>query len=347
MSIKKIAKMTGASISTVSRVLNDPEYHCRDEGMREKIWNAAMEMDYTPNEAARNLRLSGSKKSEEIKKIQVLMTHTDEESADPFFTELLRIVESQIHYQGCALSGVRFLPKLSEKSSTEAQIRDLVKSVSGDDQPDGLIIIGKCRKDALKKLLAQHPCIVAINRNSVEFAVDEVTCDGSKLAAIAVGHLIKLGHTKIAYAGEVLSESRYQGYLDTLEKHGIKPGKSMQFELPHTRQAGIRLADRLLRMKSDRPTAVFCANDTLAIGILEGLEKRKSSGYIPSVIGCDDIEEAQNTNPMLSSVHVPKEEMGYLATRLLCDRMNGGHKSASKLELLGYLMQRSSTQKVR
>ncbi|MBO4336536.1 MAG: LacI family DNA-binding transcriptional regulator, partial [Lachnospiraceae bacterium] len=107
MSIKKIAEMTGASIATVSRVLNDPEYHCRQKGLREKIWNAAMEIDYAPDENARSLRRSGRDKKAASHKVMVLMTHTNEESADPFFTELLKIVESQIHRQGCILSGVR------------------------------------------------------------------------------------------------------------------------------------------------------------------------------------------------------------------------------------------------
>ena len=340
MSIKKIAKMTGASISTVSRVLNDPQYRCRDASMREKIWNAAIEIDYTPNEAARNLRRTAGMKTDDQKRVRVFMTHTDEESADPFFTELLKIVESQVHRQGCILSGVGHYPQLSDEAMKKSGIESII-SEAGDS--DGIVVIGKCRKDALSLLQKKYASIVAINRNSVDFAVDEVTCDGRKLAAIAVEHLIKLGHTDIAYAGETESESRYEGYLETLQKHGIEPSGDYRFKLRHNQQAGKKLVDKLLKMGKNRPTAVFCANDILAIGAIRSLSQRKNIVYEPSVIGCDDIEEAQFTDPMLSSVHVPKEEMGYLALQLLYDRMTGGHRSATKLELLGYLMQRSST----
>ncbi len=344
MSIKKIAEMTGASVATVSRVLNQPEYRCRKEGLREKIWEAAMELDYVPNEAARSLRVSSQKGAQKMRRIRVLMTHTAVESADPFFTELLKNVETQIHRQNLILSGVEYLPRLSEEETKEKELEQIIDGLQteGSEKSDGLVVIGKCRKDALKLLVARYPNIVAINRNSVDFAVDEVTCDGSKLAMEAVEHLIALGHSRIAYAGEREAESRFAGYEKAMEKHGLLLREEYILKAAHTKAEGVRLMKKLLTMK-ERPTAVFCANDILAIGMLGCLESKKNYRYEPSIIGCDDIEEAQYTSPMLSSVHVPKEEMGYLAITLLCDRMKGGHRAASKLELLGKLVQRSST----
>ena len=344
MSIKKIAQMTGASVATVSRVLNQPEYHCRKEGLREKIWEAAMELDYVPNEAARSLRVSSQKEAQKMRRIRVLMTHTAVESADPFFTELLKNVETQIHRQNLILSGVEYLPKLSEEETKEKELEKIIDSLQSEngEKSDGLVVIGKCRKEALKLLVVRYPNIVAINRNSVDFAVDEVTCDGSKLAMEAVEHLIALGHSRIAYAGEREAESRFAGFQRAMEKHGLSLREEYILKAAHTKAEGVRLMKKLLTMK-ERPTAVFCANDILAIGMLGCLESKKNYRYDPSIIGCDDIEEAQYTSPMLSSVHVPKEEMGYLAITLLCDRMKGGHRAASKLELLGKLVQRSST----
>jgi sulfate transport system ATP-binding protein/LacI family transcriptional regulator/LacI family repressor for deo operon, udp, cdd, tsx, nupC, and nupG len=343
MSIKQIAQMTGTSVATVSRVLNDPEYKCRQTGLREKIWDAAMELDYVPNEAARSLR-AGTGKTASHRQVLVLMTHTAQEAADPFFTELLKNVESQIHRQGMILSGVTYLPQLSEEESTDRLLRDTIENLSGQGakKPDGLIVIGKCRKEAFSLLVKRYANIVAINRNSVEFAVDEVTCDGSRLATIATEHLIGLGHTKIAYAGETGHESRLQGFRQTLAAHGIPFPDAFLLPASHTAAEGMRLMEALLRRK-ERPDAIFCANDCLAIGMLRCLAAKRNYQYSPSIIGCDDIEEAQFTEPMLSSVHVPKEEMGYLAVLLLGDRLTGGHKAASKLELLGHLMQRNST----
>ena len=109
MSIKKIAEKAGVSISTVSRILNRPDYKCSVPGLREKVWSIAMEMNYVPNEAARNLKKGTQAKESQIWYINVLMTRTDESRTDPFFTELLRVVESEIHEHNCILSKVWYL----------------------------------------------------------------------------------------------------------------------------------------------------------------------------------------------------------------------------------------------
>lgn len=84
MSVKQIAKMAGTSPATVSRILNNPDYHCTDPSVREKVWKAAMELNYVPNEAARNLKKGMKNSPEKVRYIQVLMTRTERNHADPF-----------------------------------------------------------------------------------------------------------------------------------------------------------------------------------------------------------------------------------------------------------------------
>lgn len=76
MSIKKIAAIAGVSIATVSRVLNNPDYKCSSEGLREKIWQIAREMNYMPNEAARNLKMGKSTTKDTMYYLDILMTRT-------------------------------------------------------------------------------------------------------------------------------------------------------------------------------------------------------------------------------------------------------------------------------
>lgn len=92
-SIKDIAKEAGVSVSTVSRVLNNPDYKCSTPGLRDKIWNAAMRMNYVPNEAARNLKSKSQSQTQKTYYINVLMTRMDTAGSDPFFRELLTTVE--------------------------------------------------------------------------------------------------------------------------------------------------------------------------------------------------------------------------------------------------------------
>lgn len=145
MSIKKIASAVGVSASTVSRVLNNPDYRCSSPQLREKIWNTAMKMNYVPNEAARQLK-TGQVQTRKTYCINVLVTRMDAASSDPFFQELLRIVESEIHRQGCILSKVWYRSLFSDdkrcrREDVDAVIDRMLEETEATG--DGLIIIGK------------------------------------------------------------------------------------------------------------------------------------------------------------------------------------------------------------
>lgn len=344
MSIKKIAEKVGVSSSTVSRVLNNPNYHCAKTEIRDKIWKAAIELNYTPNEAARNLKKGGFGKEEKTYYINVLMTRMDAAQTDPFFTELLHVIESEIHKNACILSKVWYMPVFSNDKKCKRENIDRIIDEMYEDmegKSDGLIIIGKCNAEALKRLNKKYKSIVSVNRNSTNYEVDEVLCDGKKIASLAVEYLISLGHRNIGYVGECHNESRYKGYLETLKKYGIEPDPEYVIETKQTEAEGYEVMCRFLQAE-DSPTGIYCANDITAIGMLKCLNKFKQRYYTPSIISSDDIEEAQFAKPMLTTVRLPKDEMGSFAMYLLLDRMKGNHKSVVRMELEGKLMIRNS-----
>lgn len=344
MSIKKIAEIAGVSPATVSRVLNNPDYKCQSAETRNKIWKAAIELNYTPNVAARNLKLGISNDSRKIYHINVLMTGMDTAQADPFFSELLRVVESEIHKHNCILSHVWYMSIFSDNKKCENMDLELLIDAAyqeAEHPGDGLIIIGKCHEQALKLWSKKYTSIVSVNRNSTNFKVDEVICDGKKIASLAVGHLVELGHITIGYVGRCHHEARYRGFIDVLNKNGIDPEPEFILHTHPTRANGYEAMRKYLSMENP-PTGIYCANDILAIGMLECLNKYKKMHYTPAIIASDDIEEAQNTKPMLTTVRLPREEMGRFAVELLTDRLNGGHKSITKIEFEGKLMKRES-----
>lgn len=210
-----------------------------------------------------------------------------------------------------------------------------------DQKCDGLIIIGKCNKEALKKLNKKYKSVVSVNRNSTNYEVDEVLCDGQKVAMMAVEYLISLGHRNIGYVGDCYNEARYRGYLEALHKHDMEPEAAYIMQTGQTEAEGYEAMQKFLQSE-DRPTGIYCANDITAIGMLKYLGTNKNRYYVPSIIASDDIEEAQYTRPMLTTVGLPKEEMGKFALYLLIDRMRGGHKSVVRTELEGKLMIRNS-----
>ena len=348
MSIKKIAEKAGVSPATVSRVLNNPNYKCSVSGLRDKIWKTAIEMNYVPNEAARNLKKGVSAKQEKTWYINILMTRTDSSTTDPFFAELFRVIESEIHDKNCILSKVWYMSVFSDdrkcrRENLDRLIDGMYDEVEG--KRDGLIIIGRCNKEALKKLNKKYKSVVSVNRNSTNYEVDEVLCDGKKIAVAAVEYLISLGHKNIGYIGQCHSEDRYNGYLETLKKHDLDVIPEYVIETKQTEAEGYEAMEKFFQ-SDDMPTGIYCANDISAIGMLKCLNKFRNRYYMPSIISSDDIQEAQFTRPMLTTVSLPKEDMGKFALYLLLDRLKGGHSGIVRMELEGRLMIRNSCSSV-
>lgn len=348
MSIKKIAAKVGASPATVSRVLNNPDYRCSKPELRDQIWKAAMELNYTPNVAARNLKLGVGGQEPSIIYINVLMTRTDARETDPFFSEILRVIETEIHKNGCILSNLWYRSLFSNDARCETENVDRVISnmyAETGGKADGLIIVGRCNHKAIAKFKKVFTNVVMVNRSSAENVVDEVLCDGRKIASTAVEYLFSLGHRKIGYVGECKGEIRYSGYVETLTGHGIE--LMPQYVIP-TRQTEMDGYDSMMKFlqSDDCPTGIYCANDITAIGMLKCLHKFKNHYPRPSIIASDDIEEAQFSKPMLTTVRVPRNEMGRFAVRLLLDRISGGHHSVVRMEMESRLMIRESCQHV-
>lgn len=126
MSIKKIAEQVGVSPATVSRVLNNPNYRCAVPGLRDKIWRTAIELNYVPNEAARNLKMGVTAKNDKTYYINVLMTRMDADQSDPFFTELLHVIESEIHKHVCILSKVWYMSLFSNDRKCRTENLDRI-----------------------------------------------------------------------------------------------------------------------------------------------------------------------------------------------------------------------------
>lgn len=291
MSIKEIAKRTGAFQATVSRVLNNPDHRCSDPKLRDKIWKAAMELHYVPNEAARDLKNGKQGDNKQTYYLQVLVTRSDVGQTDPFIEELLRIIESEIHKHLCILTHV-----------------------------------------------------VAVNRNQLGQQLDEVFCDGRKIAFDAVSYLISQGHEDIGYVGSCDHEARYRGYIEALEANRLEAVAEYVYNVKPTEAEGFRIGQQIMESEFP-PSAVYCANDIIAVGMLKALAKNRRQYQSLSIISSDNIELASQISPMLTTVALPKEEMGRFAVLLLLDRIDGKHQSEVVMELKGKLLIRESVRK--
>ena len=142
------------------------------------------------------------------------------------------------------------------------------------------------------------------------------------------------------YVGDCHNETRYIGYEEALVHHGIAPDIDDVYDITPNEKNGYQAMAYFSQLETP-PSAFYCANDILAIGMLKYLAQSKNWYYHPSVISSDNIVESQYT-PMLTTVSLPKAEMAHLAIQILTDRMNGGHKAVVKTELQSTLVIRQS-----
>ncbi len=332
MGLKEIAQKSGASVATVSRVLNQPDYACRDEKMRERIWEAAKELHYLPNQAAQSLK-AGRGKPDKPLVADLFLTRFQDVGDDLFFQDLYRSLQEELLARQCHLGKVINLSEMIRRSQSQAP--------SGrKKEANGLILLGKCPQELLPYLRKQYENLVGIDRNPTRFDFDEVFCDGQAAAQTAMDYLISLGHKRIAYIGDCSYEARYIGYHQSLMASKLPLDYGYVCPTGQTRAEGKEAMQKLLET-APRPTAVFCANDSTALGVLDAMRGRKK-GAMPSVISIDNIREAQTCKPMLTTINVPRREMAHHAVSLLLDRIEGGHRENVKLELPGRLIVRDS-----
>ena len=332
MSLKEIARLSGASVSTVSRVLNQPDYRCSDPALQNRIWQLARELNYTPNSAARALKTGHTEKKSLC--VDIFLTRFQTLDDDIFFRELYDVLQEKLLKNQCHLRHLLTLPDMIKRSGE-------LSAFPRKDTPDGLIILGKCPSELLSFLKKQYQNLVGIDRNPTSFDYDEVFCDGSLAAQTAMDYLISLGHKKIAYIGDCSYEARYIGYHQSLMLHKLPLDYSNVYPTLQTRKEGSQAMSLILE-KPIRPTAIFCANDSTALGVLDTLKSSRQKHYHPSVISIDNIREAEHTSPMLTTINVPRQELAHHAVMLLIDRINGGHRENVRIELPGKLLIRES-----
>jgi LacI family transcriptional regulator/LacI family repressor for deo operon, udp, cdd, tsx, nupC, and nupG len=325
--IRDVARRAGVSVATVSRVLNDIPI-VRQE-MRDGVLRAIAELGYRPSSTARNLSLGRSQA------IGVVA---------PFFTtssvvERLRGVAQRAGQHGYDL--VLFDVETPEQRT--GAFRDFARL----DRVDGLLVISlPLADDEVAALRRDDLPVVMVDIAHAELphvAIDDVR--GGELAA---EHLLSRGHRRIGFIGDLptnpfgftSSERRREGYRRALARAGISPDPDLELQGRHGRAQARQLAERLLRAP-DRPTAVFAASDTQAIGVLEATQALGLD--VPgdvAVMGFDDIEVAELVG--LSTVRQPLRESGAHGTELLLSEIDGRPPSALPLEPLTVMHRRTT-----
>jgi LacI family transcriptional regulator len=305
--IRDVAKRAGVGLGTVSRVLNDsPQV---SEATRERVQVAIAELSFVPNPTARRLSLG---KTLTIAVIVPWFTR-------PAEVERLRGVENTLAESDYDL--VLYNVETAEKR--DAYFRDVPRR----EQTDGVLIVSLSpRDDDVPRLVQSTVPIVLVDANHPSLkSLNRVITDDVAGGRIATQHLIDLGHTRIAYISDPLdtpfnftsSRDRLTGYRQALEAAEIQFRSDYHGQGEHGRYEARRLASEMLQ-QPDRPTAIFAASDTQALGVLEAAQDCRLR--VPeelSVIGFDDIEISEYIG--LTTVRQLLYESGKRGVELLLD----------------------------
>ena len=338
MTLKDVARLANVSTSTVSRIINSKDNSFASEAVRNRVWEIIKSTGYVPNVTARNLRLRDiTEHTRASNSIACIFARVKKTIDNPFFTQIARAVEQQALAMGYVMT-------YSFTAFDIENIAILDKIMTGP--VDGMVVLGRFDVATTRFLKKYTNNFVYVGLNGIDFDCDQVLCDGYEAALSAMDYLVNQGHKTIAYLGETKHEVRYKAYIHALEKAGIPIESRLAINCESSSNGGYNGIQQLLDTNPTPPSAIFCINDITAIAAMKRL--REAGLKIPqdvSVISIDDIEMAQYVAPMLTTVGIPKTELGAMAAKILIDRIEKGHKLPTKIHLPHKLVIRESVTK--
>jgi LacI family transcriptional regulator len=330
MLIEEVAKMSGVSRSTVSRVINnDPNVK---ESTRARVKEVIRKVDYRPNTIARRLA-SGRTKIIGL----ILPTAQSSLFTDPFFPGLIQGITTV-----CNANDYSVMLWLTN----EEQERTKAQQLASDSLLDGLVIASYFINDPILETLTKSgmPFLV-IGRDPSRNNLNYVDADNLHGAREAVVHLLRLDRHRVATitgpTKMIAGADRREGYELAFRERGLTPDPALMVEGDFTESGGYTC---MLRLIPQNPDAVFVASDAMALGALRAL--RESGKRVPedvAVVGFDDIPSAAHMDPPLTTVRQNIQGMGQLAAETLIQILNEKTTPPHRLVLPTELIIRSSS----
>lgn len=304
ITIKEVAREAGVSIATVSRVFN--ESGPVNDDTREKILDVARRLRYTPHGGARSLITS------KTNTLGVLLPDLYGE----FFSEVIRGIDHAARQAG-------YHVLLSSSHNDVDEIEVAMKAMRG--RVDGVIVMyPDVNARLLERNLSDSMPVVLLNCELQGEGYLSINIDNYGGAFKMVEHLTAAGHRRIAMIkgaeNNFDAAERLRGYRAAMAENGAE---ALEIDGDFTEASGFSAAETLLG-RDPRPTAIFAANDSMAIGALSAV--RQCGLRVPrdvAIAGFDDIPMAGYINPPLTSVHVPINELGGRAIARLIEAVTG------------------------
>jgi LacI family transcriptional regulator len=327
--LKHIAEQVGVHVSTVSRALNAATRDLVAQELVERITEAAKALDYRPNRLSMGLRT----------RVSMTVGVVLPDISNATFPVLVQAIEATL--------ATKHYSTLVAHAETDYPRKTTLIEQMAARQIDGMILMTARRYHGLIDFcLDSDVPLVMVTRTEQDPRVSSVINDDSASMALAVRHVVELGHRRIAHLGGPADmstgASRCEGFLAAMREHGLEPSAVIRSRV-YTRDEGVSVAHELFAL-APNTTAIIAANDLLAIGCLDVI--KKSGRRCPddvSVVGHNDMPLVDMIDPPLTTVRINFRQMGTEAAALMLRRLEDPTTDAVMMTLRPKLIVRSST----
>jgi len=325
--IYDVAKRARVSVATVSAVLNDSAFVSAD--LKSRVQAAVAALGYQPNLLARSMARQ---------KTQTLGMIVPD-IANPFFPEVVRGAEDVAHGAGYTL--------LIASSDNDVPKEEVYLRLFLAKRVDGVILTkapGHMPRELQRTFAKAGVPVVLLARTVAGFVTDAVELDDKGAAYDGVTHLLRLGYRRVAFVGGLrgasTSRKRLDGYKAALRAANVPLEPALVTEGDFRVESGYRAGLDLLKL---RPDAVFVANYLMTVGFMEALRQyRMRCPEDVALVTCDDYPWMDSFSPRLTTIDLPKRELGAAAAQLLVERIAKGKGRARTVTLKNALRVRES-----
>ena len=332
--IREVAALAGVSISTVSRVMNNDETYKITDETRDRVWKAIVDLNYKAPASRRKAEPSETPAAH--RRIGCVIKLRGGKYSDPYYLSLLSGMEN---YLNANHAEVCFVRTWNELENSEILLRTF------SEPPDGLILMSHVGHAPFLYALSKVPHIVGIDTGFTE--IDNIEYDHFKAVELAVRHLIDAGYREIGFIGGPEDDipmrrcRRFHAYREIMLDNGLPVRDEWVLDCEWNDARCVKLLHELGR--DHLPRAFFVSSDLMALAALRAFSEMNVS--VPArvaVIGLTNLEMSRYSNPPLSTVDIPTEEMGAAAAKTLLQRLDGDTSLPRRILFPTHLVLRDS-----
>ncbi|MGE6376425.1 LacI family DNA-binding transcriptional regulator [Peribacillus muralis] len=341
--LKDIAEQVGVSISTVSRVIQNDQTRNVNQETKARIWEAVKELGYIPNQHARNL-VANKQEKRNVRTMKIgWVANPKQAEINPYFANIYTGIRDELTNNEYNLISI---------TKDELENEALLLKTIHDLGIEGLLLIDKIN-DNMIEYIQQYIPLVGLDFFYADKNIAIIDYDREASTKMVVKYLVKQGHHDIGFIGggvnetfeDLYAEHRFKGFQRAMEETGLEIQPEWVLNTRWKMENSYVEMKRLIKKNPlHLPTAMVCASDLMAIAAMRAARENKIR--IPEDIaffGVDNLEMGKYSSPQLSTVDIPKYEMGRMAAKTIIEMVEGKIKLPVKIILPFELVFRESS----